>query len=245
MIPKIIHYCWFGGSPLPKEARRCIESWKTYCPDYVIKEWNENNFDFSRCAYASQAYEAKKWAFVSDYARFRILLDEGGLYFDTDVELLKPIDPIAAQGPFMGFENDEKRLVAPGLGLGAEPGMAFYQEMVSYYESIRFLNADGSCNLMTIVDRTTEMLKRYGLSDVDGIQMVAGIRLYPKAYFNPMNMNSGRIVRLPETVSIHYYAASWENDYNLFRGKVYQWATRLFGEKGAEALRKVFGRHSA
>ena len=105
MIPKIIHYCWFGGNPLPKSAIKCIESWKKYLPDYEIKEWNESNFDFSKCAYAREAAEKKKWAFVSDYARFKILYQYGGLYFDTDVEVIKPLDDIIAAGPFMGAEN--------------------------------------------------------------------------------------------------------------------------------------------
>lgn len=104
MIPKIIHYCWFGGNPLPELAVKCIESWKKYCPDYEIKRWDESNFDLKCCDYVKEAYQAKKWAFVSDYVRFKVLYDEGGLYFDTDVELIKPIDDILARGPFMGVE---------------------------------------------------------------------------------------------------------------------------------------------
>lgn len=104
MIPKIIHYCWFGGNPLPDLAVKCIDSWKKYCPDYEIKRWDESNFNLNCCDYVKEAYRAKKWAFVSDYARFKVLYDEGGLYFDTDVELIKPIDDILARGPFMGVE---------------------------------------------------------------------------------------------------------------------------------------------
>lgn len=104
MIPKIIHYCWFGGNPLPELAVKCIESWKKYCPDYEIKRWDESNFDLNCCDYVKEAYQAKKWAFVSDYVRFKVLYDEGGLYFDTDVELIKSIDDILAHGPFMGVE---------------------------------------------------------------------------------------------------------------------------------------------
>lgn len=104
MIPKIIHYCWFGGNPLPEMAVKCIESWKKYCPDYEIKRWDESNFDLNCCNYVKEACQAKKWAFVSDYVRFKVLYDEGGLYFDTDVELIKPIDDILERGPFMGVE---------------------------------------------------------------------------------------------------------------------------------------------
>lgn len=103
-IPKVIHYCWFGGNPLPDDAKRCIESWRKYCPGFEVKQWNENNFDLTSCDYVNEAYKAKKWAFVSDYARFWILYNYGGLYFDTDVELIKPIDNIIADGPFMGRE---------------------------------------------------------------------------------------------------------------------------------------------
>ena len=122
MIPKKIHYCWFGGNPLPNDAKLCIESWKKYCPDYEIIEWNESNFDFKECQYAKEAYEAKKWAFVSDYARFKILYDNGGLYFDVDVEIVQALDNIINNGPFMGIENDKTKAVNPGLGLGDESG---------------------------------------------------------------------------------------------------------------------------
>lgn len=127
MIPKLIHYCWFGGKPIPKKTIKYIESWKKICPSYEIKQWNESNVDFSECSYAVEAYRKRKWAFVSDYVRFKVLYEYGGLYFDTDVELIKPIDYIISKGSFMAceneidnikFDNQEKGLmVAPGLGL--------------------------------------------------------------------------------------------------------------------------------
>ena len=105
MIPKTIHYCWFGGNPLPEMAIKCIESWKKFLPDYEIKQWDESNFDVNMIPYAAEAYKAKKYAFVSDFARFWILYNYGGLYFDTDVEVIKPMDNIIAKGPFMVCEN--------------------------------------------------------------------------------------------------------------------------------------------
>ena len=105
VIPKIIHYCWFGGKPLPEEAKKCIDSWKKYLPDYEIKEWNESNFDINSIAYTAEAYEARKYAFVSDYARYKILYEHGGIYFDTDVEVIAPMDDLLAKGPFMGQED--------------------------------------------------------------------------------------------------------------------------------------------
>ena len=105
MIPKIIHYCWFGGNPLPKDAQECLSSWKKYLPDYEIKVWNESNFDVNCCPYVKGAYEQRKFAFVSDYARFWVLYKEGGLYFDTDVEVIRNVDHIIAAGNFMGIEK--------------------------------------------------------------------------------------------------------------------------------------------
>ena len=128
MIPKVIHYCWFGRNPLPESAKKCINSWRKYLPDYEIKEWNEDNFDVNIIPYTREAYEVKKYAFVSDYARFWILYHHGGLYFDTDVEVIKPLDDIIDRGPFMGVEvgatsGGAPPLVAPGLGLGVNPGL--------------------------------------------------------------------------------------------------------------------------
>ena len=143
MIPKIIHYCWFGRNPLPQSAKECIASWKKFLPDYEIKEWNEDNFDVNITTYTSEAYKARKFAFVSDYARFWILYNYGGLYFDTDVEILKPLDDIIQRGGFMGIEKiegstfdnfkDDTVLVNPGLGLGVEKGHSLYKEVLDIY----------------------------------------------------------------------------------------------------------------
>ena len=140
MIPKVIHYCWFGGNPLPKLARDCIESWKKYCPGYEIREWNESNFDLECCQYVKEAASVGKWAFVSDYARFKILYVHGGVYFDTDVELIKTIDDILAKGAFMGIEKPfnischQKYLVASGLGFATEKSMPVIGEILKLYE---------------------------------------------------------------------------------------------------------------
>ena len=147
MIPKTIHYCWFGGNPLPKLAMKCINSWKKYFPDYTIIEWNEHNYDISKIPYIAEAYKAKKYAFVSDYARFDILYQCGGLYFDTDVEVIKPFDDILSHGPFMGCEIDggEKEInVAPGLGIAASPGLGIYKHIIDFYATQHFLKDDGS-----------------------------------------------------------------------------------------------------
>lgn len=126
MIPKKIHYCWFGENPLSELVNRCIDSWKKFCPEYEIIQWNESNFDVNSCDYVKEAYEAKKWAFVSDYAGFKILYEHGELYFDTDVELIKPFDDLTYEGSFMGIE-ETSIAVNPGLGIGAEPKMMVYK----------------------------------------------------------------------------------------------------------------------
>lgn len=214
MIPKIIHYCWFGGNPLPKSALRCIESWKRYLPDYEIKEWNETNFDFSQCAYACEAAERKKWAFVSDYARFKILYKYGGLYFDTDVEVIKPLDDILIRGSFMGAENvpsdrDEDLKVAPGLGLAINPGLGLVKELIDTYESIHYVMEDGSVSTKTIVHITSELLKKHGLKDSTEIQNVAGVTIYPKEYFCPMHPVFKTLEITENTRTIHHYDATW------------------------------------
>ena len=138
MIPKIIHYCWFGRKPLPELAIKCIASWKKFFPDYEIKEWNEDNFDVNQIPYTMQAYKSKKYAFVSDFARFWILYNYGGIYFDTDVEVIKPMDHIIDQAPYMGVEidlnlSDEQSIsnsVNPGLGIAAPKGHYFYKKIL-------------------------------------------------------------------------------------------------------------------
>lgn len=210
-IPKKIHYCWFGGNPFPELARNCVASWKKFCPDYEIIEWNESNFDINCCDYVREAYKAKKWAFVSDYARFKILFEHGGLYFDTDVEVIKSLDDIISKGGFMGREEETAESVAPGLGLGVPPGLGLYKELLESYHSRHFVNENGSYNLKTIVDYTTEILLKHGLTNSNEIQLVAGIYVYPKEYFCPMDYVSGELTITEHTYSIHHYSASWHS----------------------------------
>lgn len=241
MIPKIIHYCWFGGKPLDKLGQKCLESWKKYFPDYEIKEWNESNFDINCCQYVKEAYEAKKWAFVSDYARFKILYEKGGVYFDTDVEVIKSFDDILSKGNYMGCER-KCDSVNPGLGVAINPGLAIIKEIIDDYEQSSFVKADGTYDLTTIVERTTKILKKHGLNDTDKIQTVADINIYPPEYFCPINMETGKLTITPNTYSIHRFAGSWEKKSNKFRGKVYRFVNRIFGEKAANALRMILGR---
>lgn len=230
-IPKVIHYCWFGGKPLPQSAKKCIESWKRFLPGYKIKEWNESNFDINAIPYIQEAYEAKKYAFVADYARFKILYDQGGLYFDTDVEVIRPLDDIIERGPFMGCEQDASGAttiaVNPGLGLGVSLGLGLYKEMLDLYATLHFKNANGTLNQKTVVQYTTELLSKHGISPQKDIQNVAGVWIYPKEYFNPIEMTGRRLVITPNTRSIHHYAATWQSPYRRMKKKI----ARLIGNK--------------
>ncbi len=245
MIPKKLHYCWFGGKPLDKLGQRCLKSWEKYLPDYEIICWDESNFDINCCDYVRQAYEAKKWAFVSDYVRFKVLYEQGGIYFDTDVEVIKNFDDNILKKSFFGCENPCNKtpnMVNPGLGCMAEPGLNFYAEMLEAYENDSFLNADGTLNLYTIVQRTTDMLKCHGLSDTTEIQNIAGINIYPAEYFCPINMDTGKLVITDKTYSIHHYAGSWESGVNKFRGKIYRNIYRYFGANAAGIAKDIFGK---
>ena len=262
-IPNKIHYCWFGKNPLSPLALKCLDSWRRFFPDYEIVKWNESNFDVNGCAYIREAYRAEKWAFVSDYARFAILYEHGGIYFDTDVEVIRPMDDIIASGPFMGAEKlvpGELPRVAPGLGLGAEPGHDLYKEIIDQYENSHFIKPDGSCDLLNnVVVRTTAVLARHGLKSSGELQNVAGINIYPKEYFSPKDVETHELVITPNTRTIHHYDASWAEWYEKaadvrgirlkkFFGKklgnamnvcIYTWQKEGFGVLCGKLLRKL------
>ena len=223
MIPKIIHYCWFGRNPLPELAQRCIASWRNFLPDYEIREWNEDNFDVNSIPYTAEAYRQKKYAFVSDYARFWIMYHYGGLYFDTDVEIICPMDDIIERGCFMGFEVDPDGkntpgkyaprytfAVNPGLGTGFSKGHPFLQKMMKLYATLTFQDAEMNPWLKTIVAYTTEALMEEGLKNVKGIQQVGDITVYPHEFFAPINVISGKLHVTPNTHTIHHYMGSWD-----------------------------------
>lgn len=244
MIPKIIHYCWFGRNPLPQSAIKCIKSWKEFLPEYEIKEWNEDNFDVNIIPYTKEAYEAKKYAFVSDYARFWILYRYGGLYFDTDVEVIKPLDDIIDRGAFMGIETPaivgvKLPRVAPGLGIATEAGTLLYKELLSYYDALHFLGDDGKPNEITIVEHTSKVLASYGMQPHNTIQQVAGIWIYPADYFNPLDDNTGRLLKTANTRSIHWYSKTWMDKTQVRRNKITRIIHRWFGVNSLLWLKKM------
>ena len=224
MIPKIIHYCWFGRNPLPKSAVKCINSWRKFFPDYEIKEWNEDNFDVNSIPYTSEAYRAHKYAFVSDYARFWVLYHYGGVYFDTDVEVIKPMDDILARGAFMGMEVVwEYPKVAPGLGVAIEKGHNLYKQAIDCYKTMSFLFEHGVAKHESIVPLTTRLLMESGLQPNGELQQVAGIWIYPCDYFNPLDDLTGKLNITDNTRSIHWYTASWQRHSSVVR-----WFKRFF-----------------
>lgn len=211
VIPKKIHYCWFGHNPLPPMAIKCIESWKKYLPDFEIIEWNEENFDVNLVPYTKEAYAAKKYAFVSDYARFWILYKFGGLYFDVDVEILHPMYDVINSGPFMGREYNRnykiRPEIAPGLGMGAYANMHFYKLMLDEYESKPFIKKDGTYDLTTIVKGVSDKFLFLGYRISNEPTLCDGIIIYPSDYFCPA---FGRYLNFSKnTKSIHYYSATW------------------------------------
>jgi len=246
MIPQIIHYCWFGRNPLPESAIKCINSWKKFLPDYEIKEWNEDNFDVNIITYTKEAYEAKKYAFVSDYARYYILHKEGGLFFDTDVEVIKPLGDIIARGAFMGIEveatPDKAPLVNPGLGIGAPAGLPFYKNVLDYYQDLHFLGEDALPNPLTVVIHTTNVLVSKGMKNENVHQEVAGINIYPRDFFNPLDDNKGTLNITVNTRSIHWYSKTWLNKQDQLKNKITRVFHRLFGDDCFKWINKILGR---
>lgn len=210
-IPKVIHYCWFGRNPKPKLAEKCIKSWKKHCPDYEIIEWNEDNFDISSCPlYVRQAYEVKKWAFVTDYVRLQVVYENGGIYMDTDVELKKKLDPLLEYNAYFGFEDEAH--IATGLGFGAVKGTPILMEMMEDYQDISFIRPDGSFDIITCPMRNTETLLRHGLKQNDTKQVLDDrILILPAEYMCPISFWSGKKHITINTISIHWFSASWKS----------------------------------
>lgn len=233
MIPKKIHYCWFGGKEIPKHDRKCIESWKKYCPDYEIIEWNDTNYDLSKSEYMNAAYKEKKMGFVPDYARYDIVYTHGGIYMDTDVEIIRSLDDLLDNKAFMGFEGG--LYINGGMGFGAEARNTIVLELRDMYNNISFYNEDGSLNLKPSPFYITDLLIKKGLKQNDTSQNIDGVEIYPTEFFSPKNYESGKINVTPNTFSIHHYNASWTSPGYKFRIKF----IRLIGQDNFKRLAKI------
>ncbi len=206
-IPKVIHYCWFGKGKLPKLAEKCIKSWKKYCPDYKIVCINEDNFDINQNKYAREAYDAGKWAFASDYARLKVLYDEGGIYLDTDVELIKPLDALIEERGYMGF--DDNGVISTGLGFACEKGNELIAALLKDYDDIPFILPDGTCDLTPCPDRNTKTMISLGLDISNQRQIFMNLQMLPEDYLCPMKYYTGKKKITKNTYSIHHFCASW------------------------------------
>ena len=226
MIPKKIHYCWFGGKPLPPIARKCLASWKKYCPDYEIIEWNEKNYDLTENEYVRWCYANKKWAYLSDYVRLAVVNAEGGIYFDTDVELIRRIDRLLVNEAFFAFENDQ--YVASGLGFGAEAGHDTVRKMMEPYAALRE-DAQGHMQMTGCPILNTEALLPLGLRRDGTRQTVAGALILPADFMNPYDDAVGKLNRTKNTISIHWYAKSALPKSVIARSRVTRIFHRIFG----------------
>lgn len=218
MIPKIIHYCWFGGNPKSESVKKYIESWRKYCPDYEIKEWNESNFNINENDYCREAYEAKKWAFVTDYVRLKALYEEGGFYMDTDVEVVKSMDPLRVYDAVSGYESPTH---IPTGTMGACRDNEWIGMLLHDYDHRHFLRKDGTCDTITNVVVITDLtVKKYGLH-LHGQKLVFGhnMVLLPFDYLCAKDLDTGEICKTSNTYTIHHFAASWlpEDERNYSR----------------------------
>lgn len=232
-IPHILHYCWFGGNPKPDIVRQCMESWSKYFFGWEIREWNENNFDVHKTVYSSEAYKAKKYAFVADYARFDILYRCGGVYVDTDVEFIKPLpNKIIENHAFSGMESNNK--VNPGLIFGAVKSHPFVGEMLNLYLHKHFEGVNDGTK--TVVDYTTGLLSKHGYKENGEYQFIYDVALYPSFYFCGYNLDIHEMNICPETISVHHYAASWSSGKSKTKRRFLQLLKKVVGIKSYTKL---------
>lgn len=219
MIPQKIHYCWFGKQPLGKRERRCIDSWSHICPNYEIVLWDETNSPVNDNDYVKQAYKMKKWAFVSDYVRLKVISKYGGIYLDTDVELLETLDGFTDQTGFMGFESQER--VATCV-IGCVPEHPFFSWAAKQYDKRSFYLADGGYDSTTNTAWLTDVLIQRGLRQNGMMQNISNITIYPPDVFCPLDLQTGKLHLTDRSVAIHHFAGSWMTSLQKFHTKVAQ-----------------------
>lgn len=222
---------------MPEDAKRCIESWKKYLPDYQIREWNESNFDINSNLYVKQAYEARKFAFVTDYVRLYALVTEGGVYMDTDVEVVGSYDTFLHHSAFSGFETNST--VPTGM-MAAEKGSVWATELLEWYHGKSFLNPDGSYDTTTNTYTITQYMLKKGLKLNNKLQDFPGlITIYPAEYFCPKDHGTGVIHPTDKTVCIHHFAGSWLPKSTVLRHKLKLLTVRLFGANLVNGVRNI------
>lgn len=240
MIEKVIHFCWFGGNPKTELTEKCIESWKNFCPEYKIVEWNEDNFDINSNLYVKQAYEAKKFAFVSDYVRLYALYTQGGIYMDTDVMVLKSLDKYLEHQAFSGFESKTK--VPTGI-MAAEKGFALMGEFLKYYDTATFIKEDGSFDMTTNVEIITASLLEKGLIPNGEYQVIEGMAFYSQNVFCPLHKELSNKKYMKDTATIHYFAGSWKSEKTKKRENSFWWKLIApIASFFSKILHKIFGK---
>lgn len=215
IIPKVIHYCWFGHAPLPERYKEWMKSWKRYCPDYEIVEWNESNYDVTKHPYMRAAYDAKKWGFVSDYARLDIIYENGGIYLDTDVELVKNLDELLYQDGFAGVDSSGR--LSTGLGFGARKGLRLIKDWCDDYRNYDFVDFKTKeerwgKNIKITPDIQTRYMERRGFKrNAFLYQIVDGLAIYPIPVLcgQVLGKADSTPVITKHTYSIHHYDGSW------------------------------------
>lgn len=238
-IPKVIHYCWFGRGEKPDLAKKCIESWKKYCGDYILKEWNEDNFDINSNKYVKQAYENRKFAFVTDYVRLYALYNEGGVYMDTDVEIIKPIDIFLKHQAFSSFENNN--MIPTGL-MASQKGNPWIKDLLDEYNDLQFIDENGNMDLTTNVVRITNLTKdKYGLKQESSYQDLAGgiVTMYPHEYFCPKDWETGEIHLTENTYAIHHFSGSWHGEKEKKQAEKYKQRLAKYIAKYGEEKGKI------
>lgn len=209
MIPKIVHYIWFGGKPFPKKVQKCIDSWHKYLPDYEFKLWNEDTFDVNSVEFTKQAYANKKWAFVSDYVRMYALNKFGGWYLDTDIEILRPIERFENHRMVLGTDHDGALTAL----MGSEPGHPYWNQVLDYYNNMSFVNEDGTFNMIVNNTYLQGILESYGYKFENKYQeLKEGIVVYPDDYFHVANNEKGTIHKTNNSYAIHWHTLLWTSD---------------------------------
>jgi hypothetical protein len=239
-IPKIIHYCWFGKGEKPELVQKCLDSWKEHLWDYQIVEWNEEIFDINTNSYVKEAYEAKKYAFVSDYVRVHALYRYGGIYLDTDVEVYKSFNDLLHHESFWGFEQEN--YIATST-IGAAKGNPIIEIFLDSYKGKRFLKENGSFDDITNVAIVTDILKKKGLIRDGTYQEFAGLAsFYPKTYFSPYDYINCRRFVTENTYAIHHFYKSWLPPKARFKSHAKTMLSQIIGGNNIARLRKVISK---
>lgn len=202
LIPKKIHYCWFGDNAMSQNEVRCMESWKKFCPDYEIIRWDESNYDCRKTRYLREIYDYGHYSAVSSYARFEVLSEFGGIYLDTDVEIIRNIDELLRLPAYMGFEVTDT--INTGHGFGTAKGNQIYKEIIEYYDSMSHYNEKGEFNYTCCPIITSQIMEKHGLVSNGLLQQVADITIFPNEYFDPVMQ-----MAVENTYSIHRYSSLW------------------------------------